>query len=172
MGYTTDFVGHFTLDKPLTKAHADYLRAFNDTRRMKRDAAATEKRTDVVRIAAGLPVGDEGAYFVGESGQEFGATGVLDYNNPPKEQPGLWCQWRPTDENDGIEWDNGEKFYEYVGWLAYIVEHFLAPWGYVLNGEVAWQGEDSGDNGAIVVQANRVGTMQYELNRSNVAWVE
>ena len=27
--------------------------------------------------------------------------------------PGIWCQWVPTDDGKGIEWDGGEKFYNY-----------------------------------------------------------
>jgi hypothetical protein len=33
---------------------------------------------------------------------------------------------------------------------------FLAPWGYVLNGEVEWQGEDEEDTGKILVVDNSV----------------
>jgi hypothetical protein len=57
------------------------------------------------------------------------------------EVPGIWCQWVATPDNDGIEWDGIEKFYNYVEWLAYVVKKFLNPWGYQLDGEVVWIGE-------------------------------
>ena len=163
MGYTTDFIGEFKLNKPLTVAHKNYLDAFNDTRRMQRNAEITEKHPDPIRKAVGLPVGREGEYFVGGEGfrgQKHDMNDIIDHNRPPADQPGLWCQWVPNANGDAIEWDGVEKFYDYVEWLEYIIGHFLAPWGYKLNGEVEWEGEESGDVGKIVVIDNDVSTMR------------
>lgn len=161
-GYTTEFEGRFDLDRPLTTEHNNYLLAFSQTRRMRRNAKITVKRDDRLRVAACLPVGVEGGYFVGETGwagQDKGID-VLDYNAPPAGQPGLWCQWVPTRYLDGIEWDGAEKFSDYVEWLRYLIEHFLAPWGYTLNGTVTWQGEEIGDVGRIVCADNVVTTQE------------
>lgn len=158
MGYTTDFTGQFNLNAPLTKEQTAYLQAFSQTRRMKRNPAMTEALQDELRVAVGLPVGEDGEYFVG-TGDRFGQdrTGdVVDYNRPPASQPGLWCQWTASDAGDAIVWDEGEKFYSYVEWLEYIIKHFIAPWGYTLNGTVQWSGEDSDDIGHIVVADNVV----------------
>ena len=57
MGYTTKFEGCFTLDKPLAPEHAAYLKAFNATRRMKRDQFKAAELPDPIRDAAGLPLG-------------------------------------------------------------------------------------------------------------------
>jgi hypothetical protein len=168
MGYTTDFTGEFSLDKPLTTEHAAYLKAFSSTRRVARDVAATEKRPDPLRVAVNLPVGEQGGYFVGAdgfAGQERHES-ILDSNRPPSGQPGLWCQWTPSDDGTAIVWDEGEKFYDYVKWLSYLIDNFLKPWGYVLNGEVEWEGEESDDMGKIVVKNNAVstkkGVVRYE----------
>ena len=167
MGYTTEFEGVFKLDKKLTAAQAEYLRAFSYTRRMKRDPAITEKLPDTRRLAVGLGVGPEGGYYVGSAddgnfgqGNLFGdrPAGVVDYNNEPQGQPGLWCQWEPTEDDQGIQWNGAEKFYDYVPWLQYLVDHFLRPWGLSLSGEVSWQGEDSSDFGKIVVENNVITT--------------
>lgn len=158
MGYTTDFFGNFNLDRELLPEHSEYLSAFAYTRRMKRNSEIAEKFTDVVREKVGLGIGEEGGYYVGEK-ENFGQKrdeSVIDGNNPPEGQPGLWCQWVPTEDNKGICWDEGEKFYHYVEWLEYIIVHFLKPWGYVLNGEVRWQGEDEYDKGIITVKDNVV----------------
>jgi hypothetical protein len=158
MGYTTDFIGAFNVNPPLAGNHRQYLTKFNDTRRMKRDAAKTARRPDPIREAVGLPVGDYGAYFVGEKGfrgQDCGPD-VIESNGPPRPQPGSWCQWIPNDDGTTIEWDGGEKFYEYIEWLEYIIEHFLKPWGYVLDGVVEWSGEEHGDIGRILVEKNKV----------------
>ena len=188
MGYTTDFYGHFTLDKPLTPEHAAYLKAFNETRRMKRDASKTSKLPDTRREAVKLPIGNDAEYYVGSvddgnhgQGKEmFGArdADIVDFNSPPSGQPGLWCGWtvadaegdsisdrdaNPTRPAQSIVWDGGEKFYEYVKWLEYLIEHFLKPWGYKLNGDVTWQGEESDDRGMIRVTDNKVKTGQGRL---------
>jgi hypothetical protein len=107
MGYTTDFTGQFKLDRPLTWDHANYLARFSGTRRMGRNATLTKERSDLIRERAGLPVGEEGAYFVGEGGYcgqgGFGggsdSDDVINHNKSPSGQPGLWCQWVPAKEN-------------------------------------------------------------------------
>lgn len=159
MGYSTDFEGKFELDRPLDAEKINYLKLFAETRRMKRDAKLTEKRVDTARQGSvNLPVGREGCYFVGETG-EFGqdrGEDVIDYNKPPRGQPSLWCQWIPSEDGKSIKWDGGEKFYHYVEWIEYIVEHFLKPWGYKLNGTVKWQGAYETDTGTITVTDNHV----------------
>ena len=128
--------------------------------------------------------GKDGEYFVnddGNSGQSNDAS-IIDYNVPPglpsynetrgmefnaswdlrckaiaegNCQPGLWCQWVINDDNE-LEWDGGEKFYEYTAWLKYLIKHFFEKWGVILNGEITWVGESSGDLGKIVVTDNVV----------------
>lgn len=82
--------------------------------------------------------------------------GLIDLGDPRKGQPGLWCQWVPTEDGKFIEWDQGEKFYDYVEWMAYLIEQFLEPWGYRLSGEVEWQGEEGADQGKIELDNNRL----------------
>lgn len=167
MGYTTEFTGRFNLSQKLAPAHSRYLRAFAESRRMQRDADRAASLPDSRRHAVGLPVGEEGGFFVGsvddgnfEQGlRDSPDSSIIDYNTPPLGQPNLWCQWVPTEDGLGLEWDGGEKFYDYVQWLQYIVHHFLTPWGYRLNGEVEWQGEGSGDFGKLVVVNNQVRVM-------------
>lgn len=160
MGYTTDFSGQFNLDKPLTVEHMNYLKKFADTRRMKRQTTTycLVDMADPTRQAVGLHLGDEGGYFVGGTGH-FGQgwdSSITDYNSPPKGQPGLWCHWVPNKQGTALEWDGGEKFYYYVKWIEYLIEHFLKPWGYIINGEVKWQGERIDDIGTIAIRDNIV----------------
>ena len=163
MGYTTDFKGKFKLDKPLNIKQFAYLNAFSKSRRMARDAKKADKMDDPLRVAVNLPVGEQGGYFVGQAKNNYGQDhddSILDYNGAPKGQPGLWCQWVPTEDGEAIEWDGGEKFYDYVGWLRYIIANFLQPWGLTLNGRVTWEGEDRSDVGTIVVKDNEVSTIE------------
>jgi hypothetical protein len=152
MGYNTTFFGRFDLDKELNPDHAEYLRKFADTRRMKRDPEKASKLSDPVREKVGLPIGLEAGYFVGGNKDES----ILDYNQRPENQPGLWCQWVPTKDNKGIEWDQIEKFHTYEEWLRYLIDHFLKHWEYNLNGKVEFQGDDEEDEGEIIVNDNIV----------------
>lgn len=148
MGYTTDFEGKFKLDRKLDDKLHVFLNKFNETRRMGRKGMGKE-------------FGIEGEFYVDgdtEAQEWAGKNGIIDHNSPPSTQPGLWCQWRPTEDGMGIEWDGGEKFYYYVKWLEYIIKNFLVPNKYKLNGEVTWQGEESDDFGKIVVKNNKVTT--------------
>lgn len=142
----------------LRPEHAAYLHAFNGTRRMKRDAQRAKALADPAREAVGLPIGPEAAYFVGGGGYagQDRDESIVDYNEPPKGQPGLWCRWEPSKDAAAIVWDGGEKFYYYVEWMRYLLDHFLTPWGYVVNGRVTWQGEDEADIGTITVADNRL----------------
>lgn len=173
MGYTTDFTGEFMLDKPLTPEHKAYLEAFAGTRRMKRNAKKTSKMKDPLREKVGLPIGPEGAYFVGatllEDGDWQNGSGqartpdITDYNCAPEGQPGLWCQWVPNEDGTAIIWDEGEKFYSYVSWIKYLIKNFLEPWGYILNGDVEWVGEDPDDRGRIEIKDNEVSVYHGEI---------
>lgn len=141
MGTNTIFDGQFRLDRPLTKEHAEYLHAFNRVRHMQRDPALLATVSDPIREAVGLPVGNEGVYFVngGRFYREYADDkSVIESNLEPEAMPGLWCQWRPTKDRCGLEWDFGEKFYGWTAWLNFIIEHFLTPWGYAISGSVEW----------------------------------
>lgn len=153
MGYHTEFWGSVTVDPPLNDAEIAYLTAFSETRRMDRR---------------------EGPYFVGGSG-EFGQgrdSDIIDYNRPPRGQPGLWCQWVPTSGGTEIEWDGGEKFYDSVEWMEYLIEHFLKPGAlaknelpflqanHTVNGEIHAQGGESSDRWKLVVKDNRVSVVR------------
>jgi hypothetical protein len=168
MGYTTDFNGEFSCTPALSPEHRVFLKQFGDTRRMKRDAEKASLLPDPIREAVGLPIGVDGGNFVGGVGMagQDRDDSVLEYNYPPSSQPGLWCQWTPSEDGSIIEWDGSEKFYDYVEWLEYLIEQYLKPWGYTINGRTEWQGEDRDDVGAIEVVANEVhvrhGMIVYE----------
>ncbi len=159
MGYYTEFKGSFQLDKPLKAEHLAYLKAFSDTRRMMRLITKLEKIRDPIREAVGLPIGAEGAYFVGTScknDQEHRDPSILDGNIPPSQQPSLWCDWTPNDDGTEIIWNEADNFYCYTDWLQYLIENFFTRWGYNLTGSVHWEGQDPNDYGIICVKNNLV----------------
>jgi hypothetical protein len=70
--------------------------------------------------------------------------------------PGFWCDWVPTEDGEGIEWNGGEKFYDYEKWLQLIIDTYLTPWGIKLTGKVEYQGEEIGDHGTVSVVKGKV----------------
>ena len=158
MGYTTTFSGQFNVTPTLEERHRLYLKKFNETRRMRRDRVRASALPDPLREGVDLSVGPEGAFFVGGEGYagQDDDISVDDHNAPPGQQPGLWCKWTPSDDGGRLKWDGAEKFQNYVTWLRYLVDTFLEPWGYKLNGEVTWEGEDPEDVGTIRVKDNEV----------------
>ncbi len=167
MGYSTYFDGHFDLDRPLAPEHKAYLEAFSITRRMQRDERVVAARPDPRREALGLPVGPQGAYYVAD--ECYDEPDVTNPNTPPEGQPGLWCEWSPNDHGTAITcstaltWGGDAAFSEYERWIAYLIEHFLEPWGYTLNGVVDWSGEEAADLGRIVVDNNTIRIFDAEI---------
>jgi len=153
MGYTTDFVGHVAIEPPLNSSEQRFLTRFAKSRRMHRHS---------------------GPYTVGEAPERAGelAVDVIDSNQPPPGQPGLWCQWEPSCDGGCLVWDDGEKFYAPTEWMRYLVDHFLRPgalastaglpgfagftFDHHSNGEIAARRRDTGRLWLIVVDDNDV----------------
>lgn len=165
MGYQTEFEGNFKLNHPMTDDQQEYLNTFSLSRRVALDVNEIKSELPI-RIMVGLPYGEQGEYVIlpelycGElpydkAAFEENQSAIIDYNTPPKSQPGLWCDWGAYN-NTEIAWNGSEKFYEYIEWIQYIIDHFMSRWGYVLNGSVQWQGEERRDKGIIVVTNNLI----------------
>lgn len=125
--------------------------------------------------------GREGEYFVGQDrkiGDEYFEQlrdeTVLDFNDAPgtpdkmdnwaaywqlrqtriktgEALPGLWCGWTVDLNGTRLEWDGGEKFYNYPDWLTYLNTHFFNKWEVKLNGIICWQGENPEDKGRLIM---------------------
>lgn len=164
MGYTTTFTGKFKCEPALNAAQVAYLTRFSETRRMKRDEKIVESFADPLRVAVGLPVGEEGEFFVGD-GENFGQNrdaSIIDFNCAPSTQQHFWCDWRPSANGKHIAWSGGEKFYGYVQWIEYIQNSILNKWGVKLSGAVKWKGEYSSDRGVIVIKNGSVKALENE----------
>lgn len=171
MGYSTYFSGEFTVTPALTLEHAAYLRQFAKVRHVQRDAVECDKLPDPIRDAAELPVGRDGAFYVGGSGyygQDDDTT--ITGNGSPVGVPGYWCAWTPNDDGTAIEQDGSEKFYMWDDWLIYLVETFLKPWGYSIDGEVEWAGDEADDRGTIYAKGNRVEAVADSISNAGPSW--
>ena len=146
MGYHTDFNGQFELEFKDLGVQGEVTTLVNglaDTRRVARDNSK-------------LPEGDwgiEGEFYIVDDN-----LGVVDSSQPPRTQPELYLQW-VIEERKGnffLEWNGGEKFYEYIPWLEYLINSIFIPNKVILNGEVTWQGEDCSDIGLIQIKNNKI----------------
>jgi len=157
MGYTTEFMGKFEFDSPIDDKLKTYINNFAESRRMIRDVEKIkEVYPDWEDYSFNGELGVEGEYFA-RPGSCFGQDrddSIIDFNDAPSTQPGLWCQWVVSEDGKYLEWDGGEKFYYYTEWLKYLIENFFKPTGNVLNGSVEWQGEELDDFGKIEVENN------------------
>lgn len=158
MGYTTWFNGTLQFNKEVTDELKNFINGFANVRHMKRDVNKIKEinpNWDSYGFYGDL--GTEGEYYIGGSGfmGQDKDESVIDCNNPPIFVPGLWCQWVINDDNE-LEWDGGEKFYYYEEWLNYLIDNFFEPEGYVLNGDIHFNGEDDEDLGIIHVVDNKV----------------
>lgn len=176
MGYTTEFVGTFAFDRQPSKELRNYINMFSETRHVKRDVS---KLKDLFpdwkdRCWRGQ-FGEEGEfflqldaemYFYGTPKTDLKAymenNGILDDNNPPAMQPGIWCQWF-INANGELAWDGGEKFYNYVEWLEYLIRNFFEPEGLTLSGKCMYIGERGDDWGYICVDNNVVTKIPNDL---------
>lgn len=75
-----------------------------------------------------------------------------------------WCHW--IIEDGEVCWDGGEKFYNYIQWLEYLIGKYFEKWGIKLNGEVEFQGEYHEDRCLIVVVDNIVSVYGVTYDRS------
>jgi hypothetical protein len=146
MGYTTIFTGDFKLDRPIPDNLFNYHKQFS---RMRHTAKNNEKLEEM-GYGPAEHFGYEGEYAIANDSPSI----TIDSNRPPASQPGLWCHWIPGEDQQSILWDGVEKFYEATNWLAYLISHFYAPRGFIINGIVNAQGEGSDDQYHIVVENN------------------
>ena len=152
MGYTTTFTGKINITPKLNKKEIDYLKRFGETRRVHRQ---------------------NGPYYATKKGAKEQGRDIIDYNSPPEGQPGLWCQWEPTEDGTALQWDGSEKFYSSVEWMQYLIKHFLQEnplakalepnnfkflKGHTLNGTIEARGESQLDLWQLVVTNNVVET--------------
>jgi hypothetical protein len=170
MGYTTDFDGAVAVVPALNADEVSFLKDFAQTRR-------------VERTGGPLYVGHDVDNYTDNFGQGEGTDTIINGNRPPAGQPGLWCQWVPTDDGSEIQWDEGEKFYCSAEWMKYIIENLLAPSARVfldnhksedprlasftcdhhVTGTIHAQGEEYSDRWAILVVDNVVSVLQGEV---------
>lgn len=75
-----------------------------------------------------------------------------------------------SEDRDCLIPEEDESRYGVRMWLKLVVEHYLAPRGYVLNGEITWEGEDRDDSGTIFVKDNQVEAVDDLIFNAGPSW--
>ena len=173
MGYTTWFEGGLTPNKPFKKEFVNYINAFSEKWHEPEDVEIIKRfDPDWAKHCLDGNLGPYGMYYVGNFDEGSFNKGIIDRSAAKGYTcPGYRCDWCINEEAGVVEWNGGEKFYQYTDWLIYLIENFFEPAGYILNGEFIWIGEDSEDRGKISVVNNKVseflGEIVYEDERED-----
>lgn len=106
----------------------------------------TTEFTGAVKLSRKLTMAEAKELLdIAESGDSQKFTGINAY-----------FQWVPADTMEHIVWDGNEKFYKYVEQLKWLCGDWLEQRGITANGELYWQGEETGDTGVLSVVGNVV----------------
>jgi hypothetical protein len=118
----------------------------------------------VGKIKVDPPLSEDEAAFL----REF-----ADKDHRGEDLPGYYCQWVPTQDRTGIEWDEEEKFYDSVEWMKYLIDTLYGD-THTFNGVIEAQGEDPGDIWRLVVTNNVVvkqkPTLVWPANEEEDVW--
>ena len=157
MGYTTEFKGVFKFNHPPSEYMKKYINSFSTSRRVKRNVELIKKEDpEWEKHCFKGELGIDGEYYIKDVNYiSPNASSILNINEPPKTQPGLWCQWIINEDGD-LCGDGGDKFYNYVEWLRYLIENFFKRENLILNGKVDYQGEYDYDKGTIEIEDNKI----------------
>jgi len=131
MGYNTGYLGRIDLDPPLNEAECAYLTAFAASRRYDRDGGPY--------AIPGNPAAER---------SQRPDVDVDTFNRVAPGQPSLWCEWVPCLEGCCLVYSGNEKFYDGPRWLAYLIDHFLAPGACAQNSGDSWFDEFTFDHHA------------------------
>lgn len=134
MGYTTSFSGGLTIKPRLPD---EYVKLFNEIAGKRNNSYGD---------------GDEGSFdhlMFGNLGRPGPSALGLE---GPTGVPACWCQWELDQdaEHTLLQWDGGEKFYEYAKWLAFCLAVIKKDFPRSkFEGTIEWQGEDDNDVGRL-----------------------
>ena len=162
MGYTTTFKGVFKFNHPPSEYMRKYIKSFSTSRRVKRNNDLIKKEDPYwEKYCFKGDLGIEGEYYIKNENHNYKMTpSIMDFNEPPKTQPSLWCQWIINEDGD-LCWDGGEKFYNYIEWLRYLIDNFFIKENLILNGKIDFQGEYDDDKGTIEIENNLIKVIRY-----------
>jgi hypothetical protein len=75
-----------------------------------------------------------------------------------------------SEDREYILTEEDESRHGFRMWLRLLITHYLAPRGYVLNGEVTWEGEERDDCGTIFVKDNQLEAVEDLVVNAGPSW--
>jgi hypothetical protein len=121
--------------------------------------ALTEGDAAVVRAATNL-----------EDTEETRALFAAIAASPEPDLPHHGGLLEISEDRECILPEQDESRHGFRMWLTLLIEHYLAPRGYVLEGEVTWEGEDRDDSGTIFVKGNQVEGVDDLIFNAGPSW--
>lgn len=84
--------------------------------------------------------------------------------------PDHYFQWEVTKDRKGVQWNGGEKFYDYVEWLQWLIDVLKKKQhgNIMLSGQIEYRGEDSRDWGFLKIVDGKAVKVENPLK----AWAE
>ena len=159
MGYSTDFNGTIKISPNLKELDKEFLDKFFQIRHMKRDM------TKLKDISENLikEYGKDGCFYLKDYNnfnEMYDDKTIININDSG-DMPSLYCNLEIVEDNGEsfVQWNGSEKTYGVNvenGWFTWLIDNFFKPCGYVLNGEMTWQGEEDDDTGTIKIENNIV----------------
>lgn len=150
--YSTEFNGSFKFSEKVSLEIKELVNGISETRRVTRDVEKLEEY-----------YGDDfyyGQFFIpgvdSDEEEDNDEDFIIDSNTPPGDQPGLWMDWKITDDGRYLVWNGSESFRFYLEWLDWLNNNIFVPEGLGLNGAIHYQGWDDRDNGTIFMINNQV----------------
>ena len=90
--------------------------------------------------------------------------------SPEPDLPGYTGLLDVSEDRGCILPEEDESRHGFRRWLKLLIDHYLTPRGYVLNGEVTWEGEDRDDSGTIFVKDNQVEAVEDVILNAGPSW--
>ncbi len=75
-----------------------------------------------------------------------------------------------SEERDLILPEEDESRHGLGTWLRLVLQRFLSERGYVLNGQISWEGEDADDRGTIFVKDNQIEIVDDLIFNAGPSW--
>jgi hypothetical protein len=90
--------------------------------------------------------------------------------SPEPDLPAYWDLFDISEDRTTILPDEDESSHGLRLSLMLLVEHCLAPLGYLLNGEVSWDADDVNDRGCIFIKDNLIENVDDEIVNAGPSW--
>lgn len=90
--------------------------------------------------------------------------------SPEPDLPGHWNLFDISEDRAAILPDEDESSHGLRLCLMLLVDHYLAPLGYLLNGEVSWDADDANDRGCIFIKDNLIEDVDDVIVTPGPSW--